>query len=871
MAGFKLRRIPELLAPAGNMKALHAGVFAGADAVYLGLGAFNARRNADNFTLDILPEALDFAHLRGVKIYVTMNTIILPSEITEAFNLAKKVASLGADGVIVQDIGLASLISRCLPMLPLHISTQMNVHNEYGIEAASALGAKRVTLARELSLEQIAHIARVADDLGMEVETFAHGALCVCYSGQCFMSSMIGGRSANRGLCAQACRLPYDLVVDENGSGGQTLNAPGEFLLSPKDLCTIDRLSELTQAGASSLKVEGRMKSAEYVFSVVSTYRKVLDRLEAQLDHGVSGQYPATSRERETLASVFSRGFSESYLSHDRSNDIMSYSRPNNRGQFAGRVKSIDGNAAHIAKEIDIKAGDLLEFWTRRGNVTYKVPQNFESGHKAIHLPLDVLGDEAHSIRVSDRVFRVRSVDAEFSDDGREPRVGVRGRVSLHIGEPLEVEFALDDARVENRISNRGAIEYEAASIAAKAIGNVVEKARSKVVTREDVQTHIDRLGQTPFAITDLDIYLDEGVGIPFSELHHCRASALENLHEEILKAFVSNVNEREQELGDSQDSESVVLDVISKADHARSRSKESLHIYSAVLATNPECARAAKRVGADLIYVPALNYKRGQATLQGRLIDEAGQAGFPKSSILVMPVVDPDFEDKQASFDVWEYVSSASTVVADSLGALQHARELGVIPEAGHHIPITNLASVDVARAFRASRIWLSPELNLVQIKDLISQVRSLFSRRQNAAEDEISFAIKVQGREELMITEHCELMSQGACSQGCEFCSRRKRAHCLKDRKGYGFPVMTDAFGRSHIFNGIEQDVVSALPELIDAGVSTFLVDSTFMDAEQTAQATGRLLRAIEDVRAGAMPKLPNTTSGHLFRGIY
>lgn len=871
MAGFKLRRIPELLAPAGNMKALHAGVFAGADAVYLGLGAFNARRNADNFTLDILPEALDFAHLRGVKIYVTMNTIILPSEITEAFNLAKKVASLGADGVIVQDIGLASLISRCLPMLPLHISTQMNVHNEYGIEAASALGAKRVTLARELSLEQIAHIARVADDLGMEVETFAHGALCVCYSGQCFMSSMIGGRSANRGLCAQACRLPYDLVVDENGSGGQTLNAPGEFLLSPKDLCTIDRLSELTQAGVSSLKVEGRMKSAEYVFSVVSTYRKVLDRLEAQLDHGVSGQYPATSRERETLASVFSRGFSESYLSHDRSNDIMSYSRPNNRGQFAGRVKSIDGNAANIAKEIDIKAGDLLEFWTRRGNVTYKVPQNFECGHKAIHLPLDALGDEAHSIRVSDRVFRVRSVDAEFSDDGREPRVGVRGRVSLHIGEPLEVEFALDDARVENRISNRGAIEYEAASIAAKAIGNVVEKARSKVVTREDVQTHIDRLGQTPFAITDLDIHLDEGVGIPFSELHHCRASALENLQEEILKAFVSNANEREQEFGDSQDSESVVLDVVSKADHARSRSKESLHIYSAVLATNPECARAAKRVGADLIYVPALNYKRGQATLQGRLIDEAGQAGFPKSSILVMPVVDPDFEDKQASFDVWEYVSLASTVVADSLGALQHARELGVIPEAGHHIPITNLASVDVARAFRVSRIWLSPELNLAQIKDLISQARSLFSRRQNAAEDEISFAIKVQGREELMITEHCELMSQGACSQGCESCSRRKRAHCLKDRKGYGFPVMTDAFGRSHIFNGIEQDVVSALSGLIDAGVSTFLVDSTFMDAEQTAQATGRLLRAIEDVRAGAMPKLPNTTSGHLFRGIY
>ena len=233
---------PELLAPAGNMECLHAAVAAGADAVYLGLDEFNARRNAGNFTVDDLAAACEYAHLRGAQVYLTLNIEVLPSELDRAIGLATEVYRVGADAFIVQDIGLAHELSARLPQAPLHVSTQMNIHNAAGVVAASRLGASRITLARELSVPEIAELAELAAEFGMEVECFAHGALCVCYSGQCLMSSMIGGRSANRGLCAQACRLPYELRAD--GCDG-ALPAPGDHLLSPRDLWSLDHIADL--------------------------------------------------------------------------------------------------------------------------------------------------------------------------------------------------------------------------------------------------------------------------------------------------------------------------------------------------------------------------------------------------------------------------------------------------------------------------------------------------------------------------------------------------------------------------------------------------------------------------------------------------
>jgi putative protease len=262
----------ELLAPAGAFPSLRAAVANGADAVYLGGGLFNARRAAGNFTDSELKDALAYCRERGVKVYVTLNTLLKDSELDEALSFAAFAYENGADAVIVQDLGLAHLLKIHLPDLKRHASTQMTIHSLDGVKACEEMGFERVVLARELSLRQIGFITASCK---AEIEVFTHGALCVCYSGQCLMSSFIGARSGNRGMCAQPCRLPWRYSVDGDAFGKES------YLLSPKDLLGLTMLPELKKAGVKSLKIEGRMKSPEYVAVVTGLYRKYLDRLDS--------------------------------------------------------------------------------------------------------------------------------------------------------------------------------------------------------------------------------------------------------------------------------------------------------------------------------------------------------------------------------------------------------------------------------------------------------------------------------------------------------------------------------------------------------------------------------------------------------------
>ena len=813
----------ELLAPAGNMECLHAAVKAGADAVYLGAGHFNARRGADNFSLENLAEACDYAHLRGVKIYLTLNTVVLPSELPDALELARQAYRCGVDAFIVQDIGISIELSRIMPDVEVHVSTQMNIHDEDGLRAAAALGATRVTLARELSLAEIARLHELAEELGIELESFAHGALCICYSGQCFMSSLVGGRSANRGRCAQACRLPYEL---HNRALHKTLDAPGEHLLSPKDLCTANLIPELLHAGVASLKIEGRMKSPEYVQAVVGVYRAVIDRVEVAIDRDgvdsvVASDAPelrASEEEMNVLSEAFSRGFTTAYLKGKRGNEIMSYGRPNNRGVFVGRVAKVREGLVFIDPETELHVGDLIEFWTNRGHFVHTIGEFKTDRAGRVFFPVE------RAVGKGDRVFRVRNAEAAFVDDDKLPSVAVCARAELRIGQPALLTFtvAAGDASVT--------VE-----------GPEVEAARTKAITEKEVREHIDRMGTTPFYLSSLEIDLDEGVGMGFSMLHKLRARAAEELQEAILAHY----HARKLERTPSRAFAPVVRRGWCKV---------------AALATNPACARAAKRAGADLIYVPAANYRRGEAVIAGQLSDTAEQAGYPKQCIPVLPTVSQMFdEEKRNGFDTWKRVKADKPVMVENLGQLLHATEMGAAPEVGPHIPVTNKLDLQAMADLGAQRVWLSPELSLVQIEELGDMAP-------------MPLGLTIMGQTELMVTEHCLLMSQGPCNQKCAECARRKSPHYLKDRKGYEMPVITDCTGRSHLYNAVQMDVAHLMPEIIGAGVSTVLVDTTLMNVKETTEKVARAVRArdIAQKDGNKVAKAEGATSGHLFRGV-
>lgn len=317
-----MRKI-ELLAPAGSMESLYAAVQGGTDAVYLGGSRFSARAYASNFDEDNMIKAVDYCHLYKVKVYITLNTLLKENEIKEALEYVKFLYKTGVDALIIQDTGLAYLIRRNFPDFEIHASTQMTVHNGEGALFLRDLGFKRIVLSRELSIDEIKHISA---DLKVETEIFVHGALCICYSGQCLMSSMIGGRSGNRGRCAQPCRLPYTLVDRKSG------REKSAYILSPKDICTLKDIQKIIESGTFSLKIEGRMKRPEYVVGVVNIYRKAIDSIYDSESFDFEG-------ENKKLLQLFNReGFSKAYLFGNKGRDMMAYNFPKNTGIEAGKV-----------------------------------------------------------------------------------------------------------------------------------------------------------------------------------------------------------------------------------------------------------------------------------------------------------------------------------------------------------------------------------------------------------------------------------------------------------------------------------------------------------------------------------------------------
>ncbi len=796
-------KVPELLAPAGGPEAFRAALANGADAIYLGVEVLNARRGAENFTVATLADACRSAHLVGVKIYLTVNVVVLPDELSQALSLVDDAWTAGVDAVIVQDLGLLRAVRMTLPHVRVHTSTQVNSHNTATIAALEQIGVSRVTLAREVSIEEIAAFTRA---LKVEIEAFVHGALCVSYSGQCLMSSLIGGRSANRGQCAQPCRLPYELIDED----GQSVATPGAHLLSPKDLAGIAMLGRLVDAGVTAVKIEGRMKSAEYVALVTGVYRAALDRAAADPE-----AYVVRDGEQAVLSEAFSRGFSEAYLIGERGNDMMSYARPNNRGVPVGRVVATESGRVTVSLDSPLDAEDTIEFWTSAGRFAQPAGMlGFDGGtHATAPAGKRVELTVQEQVGMGDRVFRVRNAaltsaaERTFANGSRP--VALRVSVRVIEGDALAVE-------VVDSVGRRGA-----------ARGPLVEPARTKSLSVDEVIEHVGRFGGTPYVAESWDVELATGVGLGFSALHRVRREALEDYERGVLAPWASRHRLSPR------------LPIGERRDRARRRVAPEL----VVAVESRTAAKAALEAGASVAHVPT--YLMMQE-------DSEDPRWVP---LLPRILHDAEFADSL------EFAMSGARVVAGNLGVLSESARRGATVEAHWSLNAVNSLAVAQLVDLGASRVWLSPELTGQQIALI-------------AGETTCELGTVVYGRQEVMVTEHCILMAEGPCDGRCRACVRRAERHTLRDRKGYEFPVVTDVMGRSRVYNSVPLDLMSALPELIDAGICAVRVDVATETAEQASEVVRAVRRAIDAAVAGVPLPQParegRTTSGHYFRGL-
>ncbi len=359
----------ELLAPAGSMEALQAAVQNGCDAVYLGGKMFGARAFANNFDDEQIIEAIAYAHVYGVKVYVTMNTLIYDHEIDDALSYAYFLYTHDVDAVIVQDLGLLERIRVQIPQLEVHASTQMHVHNEEGIRYMRDIGVKRVVLPRETSLSEIQKYSA----LGVDLEVFVHGAICVSYSGQCYMSSLLYDRSGNRGSCAQPCRMQYQLCKEENGKV-TTVKSVGSYLLSPKDLNTLAYIPELIDAGITSFKIEGRMKRPEYVAQIVSLYRKAIDAYKRNVSFEIDKEI------EDAMKKVFHRGFTQGHIFQKMGSRLMNPIRPNHIGIPIGHVLQVHDSRVRIQLKEDLSQGDGIRILDKKEDKGFVVNKLYKGG-----------------------------------------------------------------------------------------------------------------------------------------------------------------------------------------------------------------------------------------------------------------------------------------------------------------------------------------------------------------------------------------------------------------------------------------------------------------------------------------------------------
>lgn len=853
----------ELLAPAGSFESLKAAVANGADAVYLGGGKFNARINAENFTEEDLARAMDYAHERDVLVYITLNTLLKNEELGEALKFAEFVYLQGADSIIVQDCGLIGLLRKYIPDAVIHASTQMTVTNAASVRALEKSGADRVVLARELSINEIKSISAQCE---AELEVFVHGANCICYSGQCLMSSFIGGRSGNRGLCAQPCRLPWSLSRNGINYG------KAAYLLSPRDLMALELLPQLKDAGVASLKLEGRMKSPEYVAIVTSVYRKYINIIESGED---DKRYRIEEKDKEKLLQAFNRGgFTRSYLEGDRNFKKLVYTRyPKNQGVQIGTVADSRLPYARIRLEKPLHMGDGIEIIDEeRGPLSFIVTSIVQNGGnvrfaEAGTAPL--AGDIKAHVQNGSRVFRTLS--RPLYEHARKSYEGGEGR-----SVPVDMQFTLrigEKARLAVRDSD-GTTVTEMSEIDA-------EKAVKRPLSAERIKEQLNKTGDTPYRLRELKVDTDGESIIPISALNALRRDALEELKNRRIKGRkpsaghigidgmgigdikLEGIKTRDIKTGDIKNDDTG--DMPSETDRIRMKRPKNCP---------PNCPPGSLRdkklsLSAWFNEAPAvLNHLNGLVSRvylpvvpEDRL--EKFRSEFEGEMFLWTPPILRDSELLQAaeglsaSEEFWDGVACGSPGALEAYGKAFPGKLLC----ADHTMNVFNDWAIEMQKDLGAQTVVISPELRLNEAESLscCGLVLEAF----------------IYGRVPLMTMEYCPSSAEVQCTGLCA-CCKGGRGY-LKDRKGEVFPFVRDtALKRTRIYNSVPvwMDDTDALQK---SPVNLLRLNFTDEDAG-TCEAVARHFynklcgnapdQADESIIEGL--KSRGYTKGHWFRGV-
>ena len=794
---------PELLAPAGNWDCVRAAVANGADAVYFGLPRFNARMRADNFSESDLPEVVRFCHRAGVRAYVALNTLVFTGELDDAADALRLLSRSGVDSIIVQDVGLIILAGKIVPDLAVHASTQMTITSPEGVRFASDLGVRRVVLGREVSLRELERFEHDSQN-STPLEVFVHGALCVAYSGQCLTSEALGQRSANRGECAQACRMPYDLIVD----GIHKDLGDKKYLLSPQDLAAVDHIPALLKAGVTSFKIEGRLKAPEYVAAVCQVYRRALDAaLEGR-------ETPASAADRYQLEMSFSRGLFPGWMDGVDHQHLVPARFGKKRGPFAGRLAAIGKDYVELDALVPLQPGDGVVFDTggdtnnEQGGRIYEIRGRrlfFQRGHL-----------QFEKLQAGDRVWKTD--DPALNKRLQQSYAGTiapRRRTALQIRATGSPDcFLLLEALDSNGV------------ILASAESQIpLQAARNAPLTHARLLEHLDRFGEAPFQIESLTVEFSEPVILPISELNRVRRTLGVRLEESTFPVRV--------ELAESW---RALLDPAAIY-------REPLELPAlTVLCRSDEQLEAALEAGVEQVYLDFEDVRRYKDA-----VAKVRSYSTPSTVWLATPRI-----QKAAEQGFFRLIENAQPdgVLVRNLGAMEFFSNA----KGGSNFRLAGDFSLNVSNPLTAQEflrrgletVTVSYDLTLEQVLDLS---RGLPKEALSGLE------LTLHQHIPMFHMEHCvfaAFLSKGSSFLDCGRPCDTQKVH-LRDRVGKEHPLRADAGCRNTLFNAVAQTGAQFYDALFGAGLRRYRVELLEEDRASAVRLIGAYQALLRGDRSG------------------